>query len=305
MALHTPDNVTADLSDLGLSAKIARSPCPIPTGTRAQNLAYTGEAGVVTYDTDEAAMRIHDGSTPGGQLLTSKVFGARGVRATSQTAITTAEDFEMTSVTWQNKFSGLKFWLGADFVFVDGDVTVADNTITEVGHGMITGDGPFPMTSSGTLPAGLALATDYWCIRVDDDTFKVALSFALAAAGTAVNITAAASGGNHTVARQHRLVVPHGITHVRIDAGMGWDTSTAQRSATINKKGTGPTSGAPFMILSDADTGTSAVAVRADESGSFTDITTDGDYYEMSLAAGASLALLAGRGYFGITALGY
>lgn len=81
-------------------------------------------------------------------------------------------------------------------VFVDADVSVANNTITEVGHGYATGL-KGALTTSGVLPAGLS-ATDYWIIKVDADTYKFATSAANALAGTAVDITAAAGGGNHT-----------------------------------------------------------------------------------------------------------
>lgn len=54
------------------------------------------------------------------------------------------------------------------------------------------------LTSSGTLPAGLALATDYYVIRVSDTTFELASSFANAVAGTQIDITSAGTG-THTV----------------------------------------------------------------------------------------------------------
>lgn len=52
-------------------------------------------------------------------------------------------------------------------------------------------------TTSGTLPAGISLATDYYYIKVTDSTFKLATSYANAIAGTAINITDAGTG-THT-----------------------------------------------------------------------------------------------------------
>jgi len=49
------------------------------------------------------------------------------------------------------------------------------------------------------------LATDYYVIRVSADAFKLASSLANAEAGIAVDITAAAGGGNHTVTEQERV----------------------------------------------------------------------------------------------------
>lgn len=87
------------------------------------------------------------------------------------------------------------------FIFVDGDVTVVGDNIAEVGHGLVTGERVI-LTTTGVLPAGLALATSYYAIVVDADNFKLAASDVLAIAGTAVDITAAAGGGNHTVTSQ-------------------------------------------------------------------------------------------------------
>jgi len=54
------------------------------------------------------------------------------------------------------------------------------------------------LTTTTTLPGGLATATDYYVIRVTDTTFKLATSYANAVAGTAINITDAGTG-THTV----------------------------------------------------------------------------------------------------------
>lgn len=54
------------------------------------------------------------------------------------------------------------------------------------------------LTTTTTLPGGLAIATDYYVIRVSDTTFKLATSYADAIAGTAINITDAGTG-THTV----------------------------------------------------------------------------------------------------------
>ena len=53
-------------------------------------------------------------------------------------------------------------------------------------------------TTTGTLPAGLSLATDYWLVRQSATTAKVATSWANAVAGTFVDITTAGTG-THTL----------------------------------------------------------------------------------------------------------
>ncbi len=81
--------------------------------------------------------------------------------------------------------------------FVDGDVGVVANTIAAPAHGWATGR-KVAATSTGTLPAGLSI-TNYYVIVADADTIKLATSAVNALAGTAVDITAAAGGGTHTL----------------------------------------------------------------------------------------------------------
>lgn len=54
------------------------------------------------------------------------------------------------------------------------------------------------LTTTTTLPAGLALATDYYVIRLSDTTFSLASSYANSIAGTAVDITDTGTG-THTI----------------------------------------------------------------------------------------------------------
>lgn len=57
---------------------------------------------------------------------------------------------------------------------------------------------PVTFTTTGTLPAGLSLATTYFLIYVSNTTFKVATTWVNANSGTAINITDAGTGV-HTV----------------------------------------------------------------------------------------------------------
>lgn len=85
-----------------------------------------------------------------------------------------------------------------------GDTFTADSatdtlTRTTFNARLANGD-RFRLTTTGTLPAGLALATDYYAIKTGKGTLKAASSHANALAGTAVNITDAGSG-THTITR--------------------------------------------------------------------------------------------------------
>ena len=66
-------------------------------------------------------------------------------------------------------------------------VANATETFTSVAHGMATGDGPFRLTNSGGgLPAGTAVDTNYWIIRLTAETFQLASSYANAISLSAV-----------------------------------------------------------------------------------------------------------------------
>lgn len=79
-----------------------------------------------------------------------------------------------------------------------------DDLLTAVAHGLQTGDGPIRLTG-GSLPAGLAAATDYYVIRVSADTFSLATSRANALAGTAIDITVDGTGTLVDTASTKRL----------------------------------------------------------------------------------------------------
>ena len=69
-------------------------------GTTTKNLAYTGPAGEVTIDTDLDTLRIHDGVTPGGNV----VGGGGGVSSAVTNAINAnvaAANVQITSL-WAN-----------------------------------------------------------------------------------------------------------------------------------------------------------------------------------------------------------
>lgn len=76
----------------------------------------------------------------------------------------------------------------------DPEVNTTDDEITIPSHGLTTGL-VGQLTSTGTLPAGLSLATDYYIISVDANTISLASSYANAIAGTAVDITDQGSNG--------------------------------------------------------------------------------------------------------------
>lgn len=68
-------------------------------------------------------------------------------------------------------------------------VSVSADTVTITAHGYLTGMKITALTTTGTLPAGLATSTVYYAIAVDANTLAFATSQANALAGTKVDIT--------------------------------------------------------------------------------------------------------------------
>jgi hypothetical protein len=85
------------------------------------------------------------------------------------------------------------------------------------------------LTTTTTLPAGLALATDYYVIRVTDSTVKLATSYANAVAGTAINITDAGTG-THTMS----WLLPRYTNGAGLEAIMFNSNATPLGAATPN-----------------------------------------------------------------------
>lgn len=81
------------------------------------------------------------------------------------------------------------------FTLIDQSTAVdtTDDEVTATAHGYYTGL-KVRVSSSNTLPTGLSAATDYWIIRVDDNTVRFALNLADAIAGTDIDLSAAGTG---------------------------------------------------------------------------------------------------------------
>lgn len=76
--------------------------------------------------------------------------------------------------------------------FGDTGVNTTTDVITTAANGYYLGL-KVRFTTTGTLPSGISLATDYFVIPVTATTFKIATSLANAQAGTAVDITSQSS----------------------------------------------------------------------------------------------------------------
>ncbi len=135
----------------------------------------TGFTGVITTD-DTAA----DGTMTFTQVVPGVVSDAVPLDDTAAGA---------GSITVANTTQG-----------VATEVDISNDQVTVPSHGLLTGVKIQELTTTGTLPAGLAISTVYYAIAVDDDTLSFATSQANATAGTAIDITDyGTSAAVHTV----------------------------------------------------------------------------------------------------------
>jgi len=88
----------------------------------------------------------------------------------------------------------------ASFTFVAADINTTTGTITEVAHGLVTGQCVY-ITTSSTMPLGLTASTPYWVIVVTADTFRLATSYFNAQVPTP--ITGGTDGGASTMTLKH------------------------------------------------------------------------------------------------------
>ncbi len=80
-------------------------------------------------------------------------------------------------------------------------VGTSNNDIAITGHGKATGTPVYYNNGGGTTLAGLTNNTAYYCIKIDDDTFKLATNLANANAGTAIDLTG--TGNNAQTFREY------------------------------------------------------------------------------------------------------
>lgn len=82
------------------------------------------------------------------------------------------------------------------FTFASTDVNTGTDQIAVTASNNLKTGRLVRLTTTGTLPTGLSLATDYYLIVIDTTHVKLATSVANALFGTAINLTAAGSGTN-------------------------------------------------------------------------------------------------------------
>lgn len=155
-------------------------------------------------DTTTSASSIQHGGDVQPTYYKYLISGsAVSAAATAQPTVVTLIDvvgfYRVTTVTTTTAQATTNTLGQSDTFTADAGTDVCTWTSTaNIPSNVLTGT-RVRLTTTTTLPGGLATATDYYVIKVSDTTFKLATSFANATAGTAINITDAGTG-THTVA---------------------------------------------------------------------------------------------------------
>lgn len=105
--------------------------------------------------------------------------------------------------------------------------SVSANHVTITAHGYPTGL-VGQLTSAGSLPTGLSLATNYFIIVVDANTVSFASSLANAQAGTAIAITGGSGNSTFTAT----ALATGTVQLQKSNDGLGWDVDGSAVSFT-------------------------------------------------------------------------
>lgn len=133
------------------------------------------------------------------------------------------------------------------------------NVCTDAAHGFRTGD-KVRLTSTTTLPAGLAANTTYFVIRLSADTFSLATTDANAVAGTAIDITDTGTGTHSVVGFENTTGLFFERRAIAVLAGIPAGTTELAAAFGIPQV-------MAFTSMTEPDSGFSASLVRWQQAG--------------------------------------
>jgi len=221
MPFASADQITESLTN-GLTYRAVWSKNTAPTTVAVANEVHTlfrgaGNPGAdaifnagtnllfqaVKNNTTNAAT-IQHGDNVQGAGVTKHLLNASAVTAAATMApgwlvlVDVVGFYRLTSVTTTTAQATTNTLSQSDTFTADAGTDICTYTSTANSPSNILTGTRVRLTTTTTLPAGLALATDYYVIRLSDTTFSLATSYANAVAGTAINITDAGTG-THTI----------------------------------------------------------------------------------------------------------
>jgi len=153
--------------------------------------------------TASAGNMIHGGNVQ-ADGYTKHILNAQALTAAATVAPATmvlidiVGFYRLTSVTTATAQATTNTLSQSDTFTADASTdTCTYTSVVNIPSNILTGT-RVRLTTTTTLPAPLATATDYYVIRLSNTTFRLATSYANAVAGTQINITDAGTG-THTI----------------------------------------------------------------------------------------------------------
>lgn len=199
-------------------------------GAFAQNPKPTGV--LVLKSTKSVTLRYEVGASDAsaGATYAMKVLGHGFADVTVTTDAVTGSSqasINQAMLTQLNAVAGRNYTAAFAALPVVGGIAVTADAATDelhhVAHAYQTGDGPIRFTTTTTLPAGLALATDYFVVKVDADNFKVSSTLANAINTTPVVVNITDTGtGTHTATIQAGASSPGSRLVVTCNTANDW-----------------------------------------------------------------------------------
>jgi len=158
----------------------------------------------------------------------SAVCGAAGVIPGTLAIIDVIGFYRVTSVTTTTAQATTNTLGQSDTFTADVSNVCTYTSTANIPSNILTGT-RVRLTTTTTLPAPLATATDYYVIRLSDTTFSLATTYANSVAGTAINITTTGTG-THTIT----WLLPRYTNGAGVQAIFFNPNSTALGAATPN-----------------------------------------------------------------------
>lgn len=136
--------------------------------------------------------------------------------------------YRVTSVTTTSAQATTNTLSQSDTFTANTDDTMTYSSTANIPSNILTGT-RVRLTTTTTLPAPLATATDYYVIRLTDSTFYLATSYANAIAGTRIDLTTTGTG-THTIT----WLLPRYTNGAGVQAIFFNSNATAMGAATPN-----------------------------------------------------------------------
>ena len=189
------DNTITDLANASIKAAAAIAVNKLAALTASRATATDGSGFLVSATTTATELGYVNGVTSAiqTQLAGKQTQVAFEAKSADFTAATTKGYLLDTS--------------DDSFTFVEGDVSVGDDNITETSHGMANLTAIY-LTTDGTLPSPLVENQIYYVHSVATDTFELATTMANAEASSTINLTDDGGGADtHTLHKASCAVV--------------------------------------------------------------------------------------------------